>query len=543
MNPPRICLALATLLAAPITVWAQNEAPITSVVLYPGSATVERSARVTPGMTQLTVRGLPANFDAQTLRVQADAGIQIGQVVTEQVGRAATSNPREAELEAKIVALQDSRAMLDVDAKSAGLVQNYLEHLNGAAAVSTERTQAVLDAKAMASVLDTIRRSGHDALAQIQHAHTQARELDKKIAALQRDLERSRSGSHDLRHLTINLSAHQAGTLRLSYQVQGAGWKPTYRASLDSAVSTIALERLATVSQKTGEDWSGVKLKLSTGQPRLSPAAPEPTPWLLSYFKPAPQAETAQFGYMAAPAPVARAVVSARRAASNAADKRAEEEDNYAPPVLETQASFSTEFEVPGKVDLPADGREISVALSQQSLKAVQRVRVAPRLDKNAVVTAEAERPPGVWLNGTVQLFRDGNYVGATMWNTQASQKLLLPFGRDELIRVTVDRAEQRSGTTGVLVHRAERKVAELVTLTSFHHQPVTLLVLDSSPVSGSDEVKVQASYVPAPTLTNWDQRQGVVGWEKSIAPNESFKLSIDYAISYPTEGSVSGLP
>lgn len=50
------------------------------VTLYPGSATIERSAQVTAGARLLGVGGLPANFDTKTLQVQADKGVRVGQI-------------------------------------------------------------------------------------------------------------------------------------------------------------------------------------------------------------------------------------------------------------------------------------------------------------------------------------------------------------------------------------------------------------------------------------------------------------------------------
>lgn len=508
---------------------ANGEAPITAVVLYPGSATVERTAQIAPGMTQVQIRGLTANFDRQTIRVQADPGIHVGQIVTQDVAQAETSNPREAEIEAKIQALQDRQAVLDVDAKSAALVQSYLEHLSAGSVASTDKQQPYIDAKSMSAVLETIRHGASDAFDRIQKVAVQKREIGKTIDALQRDLARIRSGAKDVRNITINLSARQAGTIRLSYQSNGAGWKPAYRATLDSLASTIELERLATVSQKTGEDWSGVRLKLATGQPRMSPQAPEPRPWLLSYRKPIPlQAEPR--AYAAAPAPMAMS-------------KARIESDSYTAPVIEVQGHFATEFEVPARVSVAADGREISVALSKQLIPARQRVRVAPRLDRAAVVTAEAVRPSGVWLSGNIQLFRDGNYVGATYWNTQTAERFIFPFGHDDLVRVAVNRSKEQSNTTGLLTQRSERVVADLYTVTSFHKTPLELLVLESSPVSTSDEIKTQAIYTPQPTIEAWEQRQGVIGWEKTIAAGETLKFGVEYSITYPKDGSVAGLP
>ncbi len=543
-KPTRISLALALCFVSLGHAVADSRTPITAVVLYPGSATVERTAQITPGMTRLEIAGLPAGFDLQTLRAQADPGIQIGQIVTQDAGRTASPGAREAELEAKIQSLQDKLAELDVDVRSAALVQKFLENLNGAGAAETGRQPAPVDARSLASLLDTMRRGGSDAYERIRKAEVQKREVNKQIEALQRDLAKVQSGARDARSITVNLTARQAGALKLTYQVNGAGWKPTYRALLDSAASSVELERLATVSQKTGEDWSNVKLTLSTGQPRLSPQAPEPRPWLLTYRKPMPvQVEVQSRAY--APASARASMAAPARKATDGARDAAEAgaDDGYTPPVLETQGAFATEFTVPARVDLPADGREISVALARQSLPVKQRVRVAPRMDKSAVVTAEATRPAGVWLPGAIQLFRDGSYVGATHWNTQAADKFVFPFGRDDLVRVAVDRKGEQSGSAGMLSRKNERRIADVYTVTSFHKTPVDLLVLESSPVSTSDEIRVEASYNPQPSITSWEEQRGVVGWETVLNPNQAVKFAVDYTITYPGEGSVTGLP
>ncbi|WP_431475928.1 DUF4139 domain-containing protein [Massilia eburnea] len=61
---------------------------------------------------------------------------------------------------------------------------------------------------------------------------------------------------------------------------------------MNSTTSTIDLERMAVVAQKSGEDWTGVEMRLSTGQPRLSPQAPEPVPQRLTYYPPRPPQES-----------------------------------------------------------------------------------------------------------------------------------------------------------------------------------------------------------------------------------------------------------
>ena len=268
------------------------EAPIRSVTLYPGSATVERVVEVAPGATQVEITGLLANFNTDTVRLQADAGIQVGQVVTRDLGRTESPSPRVADLEARIQALQDQIAVIDADYKAAQLVQGYLERLGGGE--STAGRAAPADGKSLLGTLDAIRKGGGDALERMHNAEVRKRALARQLDVLKRDLAKVQANTRDSRIMTIAVAAKQAGKLVLSYQVNRAGWKPTYRASLDSNASTIDLERLASISQKTGEDWSRVSLRLSTGQPTLSAHAPNPSPWLLQYQprKPSPKWRT-----------------------------------------------------------------------------------------------------------------------------------------------------------------------------------------------------------------------------------------------------------
>ncbi|MFS2018991.1 DUF4140 domain-containing protein [Massilia sp. CT11-108] len=160
---------------------AAVEAPIQSVTLYPGSATVERVAQVAAGATQVEITGMPANFDKDTVRLQADAGIQVGQVVTRDQARADSPSAREADLEAKVQALQDLVAAIDADIKSAQIVQGYLEKLG-----TGGDKPAPVDAKSLAGTLDAIRKGAFDALERVRNDETKKRALTKQLDAAQR---------------------------------------------------------------------------------------------------------------------------------------------------------------------------------------------------------------------------------------------------------------------------------------------------------------------------------------------------------------------
>ena len=527
---------LALLASSVSSAWAV-EAPIQSVTLYPGSATVERVVQVAPGASLVEITGLLANFNTDTVRLQADPGIVVGQVLTRDQERVDSPSAREAELEAKIQALEDQVALIDADTRAAQLAQGYLERLGGAENAAGHA--APLDPRALAGTLDAIRKGGVDALQRIHANEVRKRGVVKQLEVQKGELAKARASTRESRVMTVAVSAKQPGRIVLSYQVNRAGWKPAYRASLDSQASTVDLERMATISQKTGEDWSRVKLRLSTGQPNLSVNAPDPTPWMLSWQPPAEPgqllARSSSLRYAAPPPPPApgnKVTVAGARLA-----------DDYVAPVLETQGSFTTEFEVPARVDLAADGREISVTLSKQAVPVRQSVRIAPRYYRDlAVLTADAARLDGVWLPGQVQLRRDGSYVGALHWNPQAEERFTLAFGRDPLIRVVIEDRAAKSGEKGLFKRENARRIAETYAVTSSHRQPIDILVLEPTPVSQSEQVQVKVALSPEATVRDWQKRPGLVGWERTLKPNETARFDVDYAIEYPKEGSVAGL-
>jgi len=503
---------------------------VTRVTLYPGSATVERTAHVNPGNGRVELTGLPANFDARTLRVETDAGIEVGEVTVKDASRSEALGAREAELEARIQRLKDERAALDVDVKTAQLVRDYLASLSARPVAEGEKARPAVDAKALPAVLEAIRRGGADAYGTIQRAEIRKRELDKRTAALEGDLGRLRSGARDVRSVAIVYSAAHEGELRASYQVMNAGWRPQYRAALDSNTSRVELVRQAAVMQRTGEDWRGVSLRLSTGAPRAGQLV-EPATWQLAIRPPAELQSAADAVNAAMPAKA----MAERRAEARAAAPASE--------IAQLETEYTTEFEVPGRVDLPADGGQVTVSLARQQLPVKQRIRLVPRRDSAAMVTAEADLPEGVWIPGEVQLYRDGGYVGTTYWQAQAKEKLLFPFGRDDRVQVAIKRLKDRKGAAGILGQRAEREVATLYTVTSRHKTPVEFLLLEAAPVPVDDKITVDTAFEPKPKSANWEDRRGVYAWEQPLAPGQTLKFVAGYTITYPKDAVVAGLP
>jgi len=75
---------------------------------------------------------------------------------------------------------------------------------------------------------------------------------------------------------------------------------------------------------------------------------------------------------VAAPAPVQRVTVTGSTLRRGEAD--------FTPPVFESQSTFSTQFDMPARVNLMSDGREVTLTLATQRFPVKQFLRITPRL-------------------------------------------------------------------------------------------------------------------------------------------------------------------
>jgi len=520
--------ALATTAAA----HAATPSRISEVTLYPDSATVVRTASVAAGARTIEVTCLPMTFDADSLRVEADSTIRVGDIRVETVPSEGSGCAKTA-LETQIRTLQDQRAALGVQLQANALSASYLKAVsentggNGHAPIA--------DVSKLGRATEALARNAQEVFTRQEQLKKRDAELKAQLDALQ---QTHGAGATTLRTARIAVSAPRGGELRISYQTSRAGWRPAYQASVDSVRSNVIVERQATLAQSTGEDWRGVRLRLSTGQPRTAPRGPEPYAWQLSILQPPSSPPVAPAPMLARPAaPAAEAKETSRWGLTGKTD------DAPLFDVTAVQTAFATEFELPGNVELPSDAQKVTYTLATETLPAKLAARSTPRMDTAAYLIATVDRPQGIWPAGNMQLRRDGAVVGTTHWNPAgADQKVTLPFGRDDLVTVVVETPKTFQRSVGLLDNRNERQLAALYTVRNRHRDAIDVQILEATPVSQSDDIKVRTTFSPEPAKRDWEHRAGVIAWEQTIAAGESARFSADYLITYPKDARVSGL-
>ena len=500
---------------------------ITQVKVYPGSATVERVARVAAGSRSVTFACLPAGLDVQSLQVSAGAAVRVGETSVLSEARELSANCATSALDGRIRELEDRKAALQAETDALGMVTGYLKGLSGGE--SGPGARAPMDARNLAAMTEAMRRSGQDALLKQHQIQRQQTDLDRQLKPLLAERGRTQGQGAQVTAVTVTLAASADADVKLSYQVNGPGWTPSYRALLDTTTRKVRIERQALVAQATGEDWRGVKLVLSTGQPRRETTGRTPSAWRIG-IEPPPRAN-AESAYMAAPMPAAApAAIAADR---KMAMERARE------PLFDVSVfdnSFATEFSVPQSIDVPSNGQRVTLALGQHEDTAQLAARTSPRVDPSAFLVAEMAQPSGVWPAGPMQLYRDGNFVGQGRWNAPSDAKLTLSFGRDELVRVQVEPERDNQGSGGFVGSRAERQVQRAYVVENRHRTPIAVQVLEAAPVSVDEQVRVTTRFAPQPADQAWNKQPGLAMWRFDLDAGQTARVSADYTIGYPKD-------
>jgi uncharacterized protein (TIGR02231 family) len=523
-----------------------SDAKIVEVTLYRDRAEVVREATVDlpVGASTVEFSGIPFGIDPDSVRVSAE-GVPstLGAVEIQDFAE----QPRETEewkaardevrrLEREIAGLDEQNA---VDSRLGAFLDSLAEAAAGKS--SREMAEGRADPEAVGAIYALIEaRLRSLATAKLDRAE-ERRDLEEELKVARAHLQTLRPRS-DIRWrmAAVEVEASRAGKLKLllSYLAPGASWKPTYRATLNADSGEVTLISEGVVRQTTGEDWSAVRLLLSSASPTRGVEPPMLGSWILRPFV------------------LSRGSLSEIEV--KAADAR--EEDRFyqnvldlAPDAAEPAAVAETEilrsaynvsFRVPGSSDIPSDGRDHRVTLRQERLDANIVHRTVPGIDPRAFLTTVATSPQDYpLLAGRVRVFAGGAYLGSFhMKETGPGVELTVPFGVDnrvEVIRVPEPDMKSREGWTGKLkqVHKQERTIVH-----NLMDRKMTLVLEDRLPVSEDERIEVVLGDETTAGYKDSERRPGVKLWTIELAAGEKREIVLDYTVRYPREMNVAGL-
>jgi uncharacterized protein (TIGR02231 family) len=521
---------------------------IDAVMVYPQGADVSRVADVelVQGEHQLILENLPGSIDPQSIRVAGEggAGVEIASVDSKTVPlQSVDLDQQRRELQKQIDALMDERSALDLVISDADVQRQFLMALANKQLTpqTTEATSVAVDGAALNGLLDVMQQRLAGLAKTVQDARVKQKQIDQSVSDLNVKMSTLAPQAEYRSTVVVHLAAAQgtAAKFRVSYRVHEAGWQPYYDARLatpvDGKAAAVELIRRAEVVQSTSEDWTGVKLTLSTARPNGATSAPDIFEEQLAI--------AGDFQRMKMKA--AKGDFEESLAAEGEADLAPEPQlAKPASPIEQRQAfvamtGFQATYEIPGRVSIDNSGTSKKVRISSQSAEAKLEAITVPRLDANAYLTAKfVVGGSGPLLPGSVNLYRDGVYVGqGALPLLNESEDAKLGFGVDDLVKVQRAEVKRRTGEEGIITSSNVEERAWEITVKNLHAFALPVSVMDRIPFSTRDDVIVtELGGLTAATERDVDKRRGVIAWRFDLDSKGEKQIKTGYKISWPKD-------
>ena len=529
---------------------------IKAVTIYPSSAKVVRVATISleAGDNDIIINNLPLNLNETSLRVSGEGQgtMSLGSVELLRSFQEDVVQEREKAIIDKIEELQDGRREIEDAILRSEKQFEYIQRMALGSNVKIKNDDEESSGSYKNLPLEKWQEAWQtldSATAAVQErtraAEKSLKTYDKQINKLTEELKQVAVNQRETRVAKLHVKSEVATelTLKLTYQIHGARWEPVYDADLDTATGKMELKTLAQISQRTGEDWKGVDVTLSTLRPSAGTQLPNLNPWVLDFI---PDIEMASpmiqknmmrmdrdsmAGGVAEIAMVEAAPVRKRK-------KMVQEESQL------ISTDFSAEYKVPGVISLDSGSNKRRFALTSQNLEAEVRLASAPRQDPRAMILAKTKHVGETpLLAGSLSLYRNGNFVGNTHLQQKLSgEELKLSFGEDDKVKIKFLPDPDKKRKDGLLF--GKKKVVERhyqLSIHSNHDKPFEISLYDVLPVAANEDIKVKL-IGDAPTKKDVDDKKGMMSWERTLKPKQDTKLKYGYTVSYPEDKIIPDL-
>jgi len=511
------------------------DSKVDSVVVYPDQVLVVRTASVSvSGPGQLVFPGLPGALHDNTVRVKAP-GIEIGEVQVVQ-GYLDEPTPAVRRFKQRVEELEDDlRALADEDAVLV-VEEEFLKSIKLGAPelISKELQQGKVSIQSWQGALSFMAR-------ELTRVKTRKVKLDRERKAVEELLQAARQEHSDARAAIENRKEvrldFQAGAgtywVRMSYVIgYGASWTPYYELRARPDQGDVGLAYFARLEQRTGEDWTRVKVVLSTSRPMMGVSAPTPIPWTVSLVDEYAWArESAQSEAMSSAGFV------------GGSEKKSYDVDETAVAVVET--GISLQYVIPGRVSLESGETAKKLALTEQSLPTEFGYYTLPRVRPQAFLTGRlVNATEFVLLAGNGNTYVGDEFTGSTYLQAVApGETTEVSFGVDERVRVSRELVKTFRSKSGFFSKSENDRLVFQTVVENYHPKPIEIEIVEQVPVSTQREISVKVHKVE-PKPAERDKDAGTCSWRVNLEPRARFVIDLDFTVTHPpVSGTGSSSP
>jgi|YNPMSStandDraft_1061717.scaffolds.fasta_scaffold00041_4 uncharacterized protein (TIGR02231 family) len=528
-----ICFFLIFVVSFKIAISQKNttilKTNLKEVTVFLSGVQIERigTVNIPEGNSLIVVTGLPADLIPQTLQVSGKGDFTILSV-------SHTTNYLIEQVKPKdIVAIEDSILKLK-DIVAEKNYQLYVYNQEEAFILANKQIggqNTGVSITALKESSDFLRVRLMDIKNKQFNLNKQISDLQNKILKYENQLkERNAKINMPTSEVLISVWANKSvtATFNIKYLSASASWVPSYDIKAKDINQPIQIVYKANIQQKTGEDWNGIKMTLSTANPFQIATKPTFQTWFLNFYQPMyfdNRPSISKKGKFA-------------EAPSRAYDADILPEIEYATKaeIYTTQQTNMTtvEFVINKPYDIPSNGQTVAVEMVTSELTAEYEYFAYPKVNPSAYLIAKVTG----WevlnmIPGDIYLFFENTYVGKSDYSGAAlTDTLDFSLGQDKGISIKREKIKEFSSKKIIGLNQRQ-SVGFKITVRNNKSIPVTLNLYDQLPVSTNKEIEVERIELSQAQV---DDVTGKVYWKLQLKPNETKELKFAYAVKYPKD-------
>ncbi len=510
-----------------------SSSSIDQVTVFEDRARVDRTqpATLVAGVNRIEFTELPISLDPSSAWVEL-SGIGANRLVARVLGVHLNRVVHEEDIRAQVASLEtewDAISLRDrmlvatrlEQSKRGELAQQFSNYLRTAMLERSTRTDP-LETEKLIEAEEWVSEQSLAVESTLARLARERSELQRRLHEVQENLARMKAGAGRVTFTAVvQIESTEGGEaiLRLGYDVADARWRPVYEARLDESSRTVIWSYGAEIEQRSGEDWGGVALVLSTQRSSLGLAPPTLVPMQVGGY---------EVGRRSA------GLVS-REATGSAAAAPSEESQRDSGDLSSAEiegAGAVVRFRVPVRASIPTDGRPHRVPILESTLPADLAFECVPRLSPHTYRRGKmVNRSEAPFLPGTVRVFREGAFVGSTeLKAVPAGGSFSLSFGVDGRIVARRTELVDRERIVGTFQKGQRRTLGYEFAVRNMTPEPVTLSLLDQVPVSEIEgvEVKPTKACAPVPEV----DADGICRWQLELPSGSMRTVVFEYEVT-----------
>ena len=354
-------------------------------------------------------------------------------------------------------------------------------------------------------------------------------DLEKMKASLQKQMSSIKSDvNNQASDLVIQLTCSKEGEFNydLSYNTLQAGWVPYYDIRIKEINSPIKLTYKAKIYQNTSEEWSDVKLSLSTGKLNKSNKAPNFNTQFIkntNYRKDTKQKN--------------RNISAIQLELIESDDEPNQNSVSSSDFTSVDYSGTQIKYNISIPYSIPSQKSPIFIEIQELDLKATYDYYCYPKVDKDVFLMCHFSKlNKKNLLPGSGQVYFEGKSIGTTYLDPFSNEKTIdLSLSRD--VSIIVERSlETKLSSESKVGDNIKIEKSYIITLKNNKNKIVNFVLIDQIPVSTKKSIDVQLT---ESSEANYSKNNGKLVWNLELKPDDIIIKKFSFTVKHPEKDKI----